>query len=146
MDSTAAEKFLSVDEVNQLIPQLEHHFKKLLADKQAMAKASTRLKKLGVEPQLLQAAPQDPRPLINELQREVFEHYGAFKQHILAIESLGGKIKDLELGRVEFVSRDSEKLYLLTWQLGVTREVVREELPVTVLNPQVAAHAKAALG
>jgi hypothetical protein len=48
----------------------------------------------------------------------------------LAVEALGGRIKDLELGRVEFLSRQGDKIVPLIWQFGVTDSVHAEE-PVT---------------
>ena len=44
-------KFFTVDEVNQLLPQIKYHFRKLLEDKQEMGRASRRLMKLGLSPQ-----------------------------------------------------------------------------------------------
>ncbi len=121
-------KFFTIDEVNQLLPQIEHHFRKMLECKKSMNLASRRLKKMGAAPQLLETAPADPRPEIQELQDQMRLHYESFKNHTLAIENLGGRIKDFELGRVEFLSREGDGTVSLVWQLGVTDRVHPEEI------------------
>ncbi|MFO1464535.1 MAG: DUF2203 family protein [bacterium] len=126
-------KFFSVDEVNELIPQLEHHFRRMLLHKKEMSKASVRLRKLGCEPQLLEALPASASPEAETLHRELQGHYFSFKQHLLAVERIGGEIKDLELGRVDFPCFENGKEGRLTWQLGVTEAAYRhpelEEAP-----------------
>jgi hypothetical protein len=123
-------KLFSIDEVNELIPQLEHHFRHLLQHKKEMSKAAIRLRKLGLEPNLLENdLPSIVEPLDAEsldLHRRLREHYEAFKQNLLAIERTGGEIKDLELGRVEFPSMENGAEVRLTWQLGVTEAAHRD--------------------
>lgn len=122
-------KYFTVDEVNELIPQLDHHFRKMLLHKKEMSKATVRLRKLGFEPQLLEG------PLVNgteeaqEVHRQLQSHYFSFKQHLLAIERIGGEIKDLELGRVDFPSLENGREGRLTWQLGVTEAAYRHPHP-----------------
>ncbi len=113
----------SIDEVNQLIPQLEYHFKKILVHKKEIAKISLRLKKIGIVPKLIEEDWEDPRPEVQELHTQLQQHYQAFKKHVLAIEGLGGEIKDFELGRVVFSSTVEGQEAHLIWQLGVTGEV-----------------------
>ncbi|MCC6272644.1 MAG: DUF2203 family protein [Deltaproteobacteria bacterium] len=122
-------KYFTVDEVNELIPQLDHHFRKMLLHKKEMSKATVRLRKLGVEPQLLEAAPPSGSPDVQELHRQLQNHYFSFKQNLLAIERTGGEIKDLELGRVDFPSLEDGREGRLTWQLGVTEAAYRHPLP-----------------
>ena len=113
-------EYFTFDEVNELIPQLEYHFRKLLLHKKEMAQSSLKLRAVGVTPQLIGRIPNDARPEIHQLQSEVRKNYREFKQHIFAIENIGGEIKDLELGRVDFPSKKDGEDVLLTWQLGVT--------------------------
>lgn len=122
-------KYFTVDEVNELIPQLDHHFRKMLLHKKEMSKATVRLRKLGVEPQLLEAAPLSGSSDVQELHRQLQNHYFSFKQNLLAIERTGGEIKDLELGRVDFPSLEDGREGRLTWQLGVTEAAYRHPLP-----------------
>jgi len=120
-------KLFSIDEVNELIPQLEHHFRNLLQHKKEMSKAAVRLRKLGMEPNLLETEPANALdPELIELHRRLREHYEAFKQNLLAIERTGGEIKDLELGRVDFPSLENGVEIRLTWQLGVTEGAHRQ--------------------
>ncbi len=120
-------KLFSIDEVNELIPQLEHHFQNLLQHKKEMSKAAVRLRKLGMEPNLLDNEPPSyTEPELIELHRRLREHYEAFKQNLLAIERTGGEIKDLELGRVDFPSLENGSEIRLTWQLGVTEAAHRD--------------------
>lgn len=129
-------KFFTIDEVNQLIPQIEYHFRKLIEDKGEMGKASRRLGKLGFSPQgalageIPRGADDEARGLAEIMQ----SHYQSFKNHALAIEALGGRIKDLELGRVEFLSRQGEKIVALIWQLGVTDSVHAEDADASVVR------------
>ena len=122
-------KYFTVDEVNELIPQLDHHFRQMLLHKKEMSKATVRLRKWGVEPQLLEAAPEFPSPEIEVLHRQLQSDYFSFKQHLLAVERIGGEIKDLELGRVDFPSLENGQEGRLTWQLGVTEAAYRHPLP-----------------
>lgn len=122
-----AKKLFNIDEVNELIPQLEHHFRNLLQHKKEMSKAAVRLRKLGIEPNLLETEPPShAEPELIELHRRLREHYEAFKQNLLAIERTGGEIKDLELGRVDFPSLENGSEIHLTWQLGVTEAAHRD--------------------
>ena len=117
-------EYFTVEEVNELIPQLEYHFRKLLYHKREMARASNKLRKWGETPQLIGRVPRQARPEIQALQAEMRSHYREFKQHLFAMENLGGDIKDLELGRVEFPSLRDRDPVLLVWQLGVTDAAV----------------------
>ncbi|HKY61872.1 MAG TPA: DUF2203 family protein [bacterium] len=122
-----AKKLFSIDEVNELIPQLEHHFQNLLLHKKEMSKAAVRLRRMGLEPNLLESEPPSSAdPELIELHRGLREHYEAFKQSLLSIERTGGEIKDLELGRVEFPAVENGSEIRLTWQLGVTEVAHRD--------------------
>lgn len=120
--------YFSFDEVNELIPQLEYHFRKLLEHKKEMAQTSQELRRLGVTPQLLGRIPNQARPDVQKLQMVVRNHYREFKNHIFAIENLGGEIKDLELGRVDFPAMMDGEEMVLAWQLGVTEVAVPQPL------------------
>lgn len=126
-----SKKVFTYDEVNELVPQLEYHFRQLLLNKKEMAKASLRLKKTGHSPELIGEIPTDLDPKARELYRQVRAHYQDFKRHLLTIESMGGEIKDLELGRVVFNSSEGGEVSRLVWQLGVTEEVHREKQPAS---------------
>ena len=126
-------KFFSIDEVNELIPQLDHHFRRMLFHKKELSKATLRLRRLGVEPQLLEAPPPSGSDEVEGLHRQLQHHYFSFKQSLLAIERLGGDIKDLELGRVDFPNLDKGREGLLTWQLGVTEAAYRHPLTEEIL-------------
>lgn len=119
-------KFFSYDEINELVPQLEYHFRQLLLHKKEMAKTSLRLKKMGYVSELIGDLPPGLDPKIRELYDQCRGHYQGFKRHVLAIEGLGGEIKDFELGRVVFYSHDAGEETRLVWQLGVTEVVHRE--------------------
>lgn len=128
-------KFLNLDEIQQLVPQLEYHFKKLISHKKEMNKASLRLKKAGFEPKLIEESEPLTFPSeVQRLQESVREHYNFFKQHIIAIETMGGRIRDLELGRVEFNSFEENKVVHWVWQLGVTQTLYREDSFLKVVH------------
>ncbi len=132
-------EYFTFDEVNELIPQLEYHFQKLLFHKKEMAQNSQHLRKVGVIPQLIGTISAKATMKVHQLQAEVRKHYREYKNHLFSIESLGGEIKDLELGRVDFPSRKEGEDVTLTWQLGVTegpcllpKEEPREEKNTTI--------------
>jgi hypothetical protein len=114
----------TIDQVNELIPQLEYHFRKMLHHKREMARATRKLRKWGAAPLLIGRIPQHARPEIQALQAEIRGHYREFKQHLFAMENMGGEIKDLELGRVDFPSQREGEAVSLSWQLGVTAAAV----------------------
>lgn len=115
-----AKEYFTYDEVNELIPQLEHHFQKLLYHKKEMAQASHRLRTYGATPQLIGRVAKDAPAEVHHAQAEVRRHYREYKNHLFAIENMGGEIKDLELGRVDFPALQEGEDAILTWQLGVT--------------------------
>ncbi|MDX1386513.1 MAG: DUF2203 family protein [bacterium] len=112
--------YFTYDEVNELIPQLEYHFQKLLHHKKEMAQASHRLRTYGATPQLIGHVAKDAPAEVHHAQGEVRRHYREYKNHLFAIENMGGEIKDLELGRVDFPAQQEGEDAVLTWQLGVT--------------------------
>ncbi|MCB1215622.1 MAG: DUF2203 family protein [Deltaproteobacteria bacterium] len=113
-------RYFNEDEVHQLIPQLQYHFSKLIQSKQAMGRLSFKLKKLGFEPQLLGILSQEENLEAYALQAKIKIYYEQFKDHLFAIEQMGGQIKDLELGRVDFPSQVASQPGFFTWQLGLT--------------------------
>ncbi|HCU26016.1 MAG TPA: hypothetical protein DF383_13445, partial [Deltaproteobacteria bacterium] len=84
-----------------------------------------RLRKLGIEPQLLTEPVQRLNSETQALHHELNSHYVSFKRHLLAIEAMGGETKDLELGRVDFPSLENGVETHLTWALGVTEAAYR---------------------
>lgn len=60
-----------------------------------------------------------------EIYQQLKAHYLSFKKHLLAIEAIGGEVKDLELGRVDFAFREGDQETTLTWQMGVTEPFYR---------------------
>lgn len=110
-------------DVEQLVPRLEQYFQKLLYHKKEMAQCSKNLRRLGALPQLVGRVPIDSTSQVHSLQAEARRHYRQFKDHLFAIENMGGEIRNLELGRVDFVCDDQGEECTLTWQLGVTEGV-----------------------
>lgn len=121
--------YFTVDEVNDLIPKLEFHFRKMLLHKREMAKTSNQLRKLGAVPQLIGRVPTEARAEVQGLQSRLRASYREFKQHLFAVEELGGDIKDLELGRVDFSTQKDGEDHVLVWQLGMTDRAIL--MPVT---------------
>lgn len=116
-------KLFTLDEVEQLVPRLQQCFQKLLYHKKEMAQCSNRLRYYGAVPQLVGRVPTEAAPEVQQLQAEVRRHYREFKNKLFDVESLGGEIKNLELGRVDFNCLHEGMKRVLTWQLGVTEGV-----------------------
>ncbi len=114
----AQHKIFTLEEANALLPQvqqtlaaLRHHVREVLAQ-EAHVDAWELISG--------QAEPQDDVRVVNELalleqRRTEFQHACA------AFERLGGHLKDLDLGLVDFYTWMDGELVLLCWQEGEER-------------------------
>lgn len=127
----------SVDEVEGLIPTLERIFTKILQLRVGLRAIEAKLERAGVnfeaemeqltasDDALLEAAEHaEPpaEPLEVRQARAVFRgFYEALSDGLEQIRSLGGEVKDLDIGLVDFPGRRGNDDILLCWRLGEKR-------------------------
>jgi hypothetical protein len=108
-------RYFTPDEANELLGAVRPLAERMLAHRRALGKAQERQAKLtarvagngGLRPGELGAA------------REAFDREAkALERCIEAIHELGGLVKDLDKGLVDFPARRGDEDVLLCWQLG----------------------------
>jgi len=110
---TVSQQLFTLRQANALIPQLEIAMGKLLHHRATLAGAIGELAgTTGVEPdkftvpQILELRPE-LRALMDEVQRLIEQ-----------VELLGGQLKGLDLGLVDFPAELNGEVVLLCWQFG----------------------------
>jgi hypothetical protein len=109
----------SVDEVEALIPALERIFVQVLQLRAGLRALGQKLDRAGVSPSRDGEVESDAGPPAVRQAKAVFHGLDeALSDEIERIHALGGEVKDIELGLVDFPStRDGEEI-LLCWKLG----------------------------
>ena len=117
----------TVAEVEALIPALERIFVQVLQLRAGLRALGQKLDRAGVRPSRqeeaeseseLQIEPDDGPPAVRQAKAVYRGLDEALSDELERIQSLGGEVKDLELGLVDFPStRDGEEI-LLCWKLG----------------------------
>ncbi len=127
-----ARRHFTVSEVQQLIPTLERSFSQLLQLRAALRREEQKLEKLGlrISPELLShgetprigvtsAAKRTTEPKSVQHAKAAFRGlWEALTEELESIEGLGGEIKDLDAGLVDFPSWRGDDEILLCWKLG----------------------------
>lgn len=108
---------MSVDEVNAILPTLAEVFKRLEALREELAARSNEIERLGFG-----AAPNQPEapPEIVQRRQIIATRVREYQNEIERIGELGGTLKDLDLGFVDFAAQLDGEPVLLTWQYGET--------------------------
>jgi len=114
-----ARTYFSVDEVEALIPALERIFVDVLQLRAGLRALGQKLDRAGVNPSRDREAESDSGSPAVRQAKAVFQGLDeALNDEIERICALGGEVKDLEVGLVDFPStRDGEEI-LLCWKLG----------------------------
>ena len=115
-----ARAHFTVDEVEALIPALERIFVQVLQLRAGLRALAQKLDRAGVHPSAAASEGDlDEGPPAVRQAKAVFRGLDeALTDEIEHIRELGGEVKDLELGLVDFPStRDGEEI-LLCWKLG----------------------------
>jgi hypothetical protein len=115
----AARVHFTVDEVEAMIPALERIFVQVLQLRAGLHALGQKLDRAGLSPSRDGEADDDAGPPAVRQARAVFQGLDeALNDEIEGIHALGGQMKDIELGLVDFPStRDGEEI-LLCWKLG----------------------------
>src|SRR5260221_862886 len=115
----AARVHFTVDDVEEMIPALERIFVQVLQLRAGLHALSQKLDRAGLSPSRDDGADDDASPPAVRQARAVFQGLDeALNDEIERIHALGGQVKGIELGLVDFPSaRDGEEI-LLCWKLG----------------------------
>jgi hypothetical protein len=113
-------RYFTVGEVNRLVPRLQQIFMHILQLRGAMRGEQEKLERAGVPPSpeiLAQPNPSDTAEVRqSKLMFRAF--YDELGLRLAEIERLGGQVKDLESGLVDFLARRRDQDILLCWKLG----------------------------
>jgi hypothetical protein len=113
-------RYFSVAEVERLIPTLERIFVHILQLRAALRVQEQALERAGVRltPDLLDD--DDPRDGFEVRQAKgLFRgYYEALSDELSRIKDLGGEVKDIDTGLVDFPGRRGGEEILLCWRLG----------------------------
>jgi hypothetical protein len=115
----AARVQFTVDEVEAMIPALERIFVQVLQLRAGLHALGQKLDRAGLSPSRDGEADNDAGPPAVRQARAVFQGLDeALNDEIERIQALGGQVKDIELGLVDFPSRRDGEEILLCWKLG----------------------------
>jgi hypothetical protein len=116
-------RYFTVGEVDRLVPRLEGIFVHVLQLRAAMRAQEQKLERAGVELGSGLGEPPDEsdsdEPLDVRHGKAMFRaFYDTLVERLAEVEQLGGEIKDLEIGLVDFLARRRDQDILLCWKLG----------------------------
>ena len=117
-------RYYTVAEVNRLVPRLETIFVHVLQLRAGMRAEEVKLQRAGVDIAAgLAETPGESDSLTVRHGKAMFRaFYDTLVERLAEVEQLGGEIKDLETGLVDFLARRRDEDILLCWKLG-EREV-----------------------
>ena len=112
----------TVADVEALIPTLEEIFLHVLQLRAGLRAVEEKLDKAGVRMSRDDLLESDAGPMEIRQAKAVFRgFYEALSDEIERVRALGGEVKDLETGLVDFPSRRGGEDILLCWKLGEKR-------------------------
>jgi hypothetical protein len=116
-----ANRLLTVDEANALVPALELHFGNVMQLRAQLRDSYETLEQLGEPPTpqtLLREAGPEKLVTARGRFRALME---ALTEELAAIEETGATVKDLDLGLCDFLGRCEGREVWLCWQYGEKR-------------------------
>ena len=109
----------TVGDVEALIPALERIFIDVLQLRAALRTIEEKLERAGVKMSREELLESDDGSTEIRRAKALFRgFYEALSDEIEKIRALGGEVKDLESGLVDFPARRREEEILLCWRLG----------------------------
>ena len=113
---------LTVDEANALLPRVRPLIEQLQALQHSMVETNRLLDDAVAKVSAGNGYPiQSLKERITELTKHQLQLVEAFQSALQQLEDLGGSLKDLSLGLVDFYSLHNGELILLCWKLGEER-------------------------
>jgi len=117
-----ARNHFTVAEVESLIPKLEQIFTDVLQLRAGLRSVEEKLDRAGVKMSRDDLLESDGGPIEIRQAKAVFRgFYEALSDEIDNIRALGGEVKDLDSGLVDFPGRRGNDEILLCWKLGEKR-------------------------
>jgi hypothetical protein len=116
-------RYFSVAEVERLIPTLERIFVQVLQLRSALRLQEQELERAGVRlsRQVLDEDGAREKPEVRRPKAMFRAYYQALAEELARVSELGGEVKDLDSGLVDFPGRRGEEDILLCWKLGEKR-------------------------
>jgi hypothetical protein len=113
-------RYFSVGEVDRMVPKLERIFVQVLQLRAAMRTEEVKLEKAGVRlsPELLERESSREAGPVRTAKMMFRAYYETLTERLAEVERLGGEVKDLEIGLVDFLARRGAQDILLCWKLG----------------------------
>lgn len=115
-----ARQYFTVSEVDRLVPRLERIFVQVIQLRAAMHVEERKLERAGVSltaATLQKDSSRDPGP-IRQAKMMFRAYYETLSDSLSEVERLGGQVKDLDKGLVDFLARRGDEDVLLCWKLG----------------------------
>ncbi len=115
-----ARRYFTVGEVDRLIPRLERIFVQVMQLRAAMRTEEKKLERAGVSlsaETLEKDSSRDP-VAVRQAKMMFRAYYEALTEGLGEVETIGGEVKDMEMGLVDFLARRDEEDVLLCWKLG----------------------------
>jgi hypothetical protein len=113
-------RYFTVGEVDRLIPKLERIFVLVFQLRAGMRTEEVKLERAGVklsQETLERDSARDPAA-VRQAKALFRAYYETLTEHLAEVETLGGEVKDLEMGLVDFLARRGDEDILLCWRLG----------------------------
>jgi hypothetical protein len=116
-------RYFTVGEVDRLVPRLEQIFVHVLQLRAALRVQQEKLERAGltITPETLAALEDEsPSDTIQVRQGKLMfrAYYDELSERLAEIQRLGGQVKDLDTGLVDFLARRRDEDILLCWKLG----------------------------
>lgn len=113
-------RVFTVGEVNRLIPKLERIFTDVLQVHASLRREQENLQRLGVKPskEILAGEDEGGSPAIQNAKAMFRAFYEMLMEALGQVADLGGDVKDLESGLVDFPARRGTDDIYLCWKLG----------------------------
>jgi hypothetical protein len=119
----AKRRYFTVGEVERMIPRLERIFTQVLQLRGSLRVHERRLQQIGVQLSREVLDEEDPNetPEVRQAKALFRGYYEALAEALAEVGKLGGEVKDLEQGLVDFLGRRGDEDILLCWKLGERR-------------------------
>jgi hypothetical protein len=113
-------RYFTVAEVERLIPTLERVFVHVLQLRAALRLQEQALERAGVRVSRDLLDEDDPREALEVRQAKgMFRaYYEALGDELTRVKEMGGEVKDMDTGLVDFPGKRGEDEILLCWRLG----------------------------
>jgi hypothetical protein len=113
-------RYFSVAEVERLIPTLERIFVHVLQLRAALRQQEQALERAGVRLSRDLLDEDDPREAgeVRQAKGLFRAYYEALGEELTRVKDLGGEVKDMDTGLVDFPGKRGDEEILLCWRLG----------------------------